>query len=421
MITVLSVQFSPNREIIMCYSNSTFCGRKMQRLLLFLAIYSISFLAQRDAFAQTVTGSFKFEGKLRNYKVFFPENYSSAESSPLVIYLHCYGFYASWGASYTGLHRVADTLGYITVYPDALDNWNSGVSDNPRYPTTDTDDVGFINALIDTMENRYSIDPERIYACGFSNGGFMSYKLACQLSNRLAAVASVSGVLSNSIAANCKANRSIPVLQIFGTGDNLYPGNNYFYSAEATFSYWLSNNNCTETTTTNLPDLDPEDGCTVEKISYTNCANNRSMLYYRIHGGGHTWPGGNTDKYSDGNTNNDINANYEILKFFNESQLTPTSVENYKNELLFSTYPNPFDSETTISFQIQKQSKLEIRIYSTTGQEIRTYLYQNLTPGTHELTWDGTNNFGENVSGGLYLISLSTLDFNKTSKVIFVR
>ena len=109
------------------------------------------------------------------------------------------------------------------------------------------------------------------------------------------------------------------------------------------------------------------------------------------------------------------------MKFFNESQLTPTSVENYKNDVLFKTYPNPFDTETTISFQIQKESKAEIRIYNATGQEIKTYLFHIKNSGTHEVAWDGTNNYGEYVSGGLYLISLTTLDINKTSKVIFVR
>ena len=91
-----------------------------------------------------------------------------------------------------------------------------------------------------------------------------------------------------------------------------------------------------------------------------------------------------------GNTTMNMNASYEILKFFNE-------------------------------FQLPKASKAEIRIYNVSGQEIKTFIFQKLSAGAHEIAWDGTNIDGEYVSGGLYLISLSTSDIHKTKKAIFIR
>lgn len=392
-------------------------------MIIFGGIFVLLLFAQNLTYAQVESGNFDFEGNNRNYKVFLPDNYSDASKFPLVFNFHPYGFDAQWQITYTRLQVFADTLGYIIVYPNAVENWNSGISDHSSYPTPDVDDVGFINALIDTLNNHYSIDLERIYACGFSNGGFMSLRLACELSHRIAAIASVGGSLPISIANNCDPTRTVPVLMVNGTDDLSLPigGNSDWYSVDQTVNLWIGHNNCLETSSVFIDDLDPADGCTVEKISYTDCDYNCNVLYYKVHGGGHTWPGGNTEKWISGNTNMDVNANYEILKFFNEAQLTPASVESHKIDVQLNTYPNPFDTETTISFQLLKASKVEIRIYNAAGQEIKTFLFQNKNASTHTVYWDGTNNYGEYGSGGLYMISLSTSDFHTTKKVIFIR
>ena len=165
------------------------------RKLLILSL-SISIMLSNISFAQIQTRSFDFDGNTRSYILFVPKNYPGDSSFPLVIYLHCYGWNAERGMNYTNLNQVADTANFVVAYPNAIPNWNSGVGDNRDWPTPDVDDVGFINALIDTLINNYSIDSDRIYACGYSNGGFMSYKLACRLSHRIAAIASVCGEIS---------------------------------------------------------------------------------------------------------------------------------------------------------------------------------------------------------------------------------
>ena len=152
---------------------------------------------QDSTIEHIVKGSFDFEGRARYYEVFLPEDYSRSANLPLMIYLHAYDWNPSIGMDYTRMNMLADTSGYIVVCPSAINRrWNSGIADNPNWPTPDVNDVGFINALIDTLDYNFSIDLERIYACGFSNGGYMSYKLACQLSHRIAAIASVGGIIS---------------------------------------------------------------------------------------------------------------------------------------------------------------------------------------------------------------------------------
>jgi polyhydroxybutyrate depolymerase len=282
----------------------------LRTFIILIFILSISL-----TYAQIQTGNFDFEGRNRNYMVFLPNNYTGTLNFPLVIYLHSYGWTANQGMNYTLLNQVADTSNFIVAYPSAIPNWNSGIGDNPNWPTPGVDDVGFINALIDTLSNHYSIDLEKIYACGYSNGGFMAYKLACQLSHRIAAIASVGGVISSNTEANCNPLRTMPVLQIHGTNDPWVSinGNTGWLSVDQTLSYWTNYNNCVEADTIILPDLDQTDGCSVEKISYTNCSN---VIYYKVINGGHTWPGAGPPGYPAGNTNQDIHASTLILNFF---------------------------------------------------------------------------------------------------------
>ena len=296
----------------------------------FLAVSAMACTSKTDeeetdnSFTQNQTGSFVFDGNSRKYMVFLPKNYPVDSNFPLVIYLHSYGWSASKGMNYTNLNQVADSANFIVAYPSAMPNWNSGISNNSNWPTPNVDDVGFINELIDTLINKYSIDSERIYACGYSNGGFMSYKLACQLSHRIAAIASVCGLMSTGTLADCAPGRPIPVLQIHGTTDpwvNIN-GSMGWLSVNNTLNSWIDNNNCSRADTTMLPDLDEGDGCRVERICHTDCANNCEIIYYKITNGGHTWPGAGPPGFAAGNTNQDINASVEIWGFFKKWTLS---------------------------------------------------------------------------------------------------
>ena len=240
-------------------------------LLLFICLL----LSINVVFAQLEDRSFDFDGETRNYTVFLPQNYQP--NMPVVMNLHAWGNSISKWMGYTMMNDIADTAGFIVVYPAGINKvWNwSGLSQG--------DDVGFISALIDTLDTKYNIDMARIYITGGSNGAFMTYRLLGEIGHRFAAAAPVAGALFD-LATNWKPIQVTPLLIINGTADQavLYDGaNNYHWSVEETINYWIQNNNCSlQADTLLLPDIDTTDNCTIEKISWTNCSDNSSIIHY---------------------------------------------------------------------------------------------------------------------------------------------
>ena len=293
------------------------CYTRKSSLIIVLFILS---LIPIISFAQ-VAGSFVFEGYTRYYIVYLPQNYNGSNEVPLVFNLHGYTLNMTQQMNYSRMNTVADSEGFIAVYPNAAgpnNSWNSGINGSPNI-----NDVGFIDALIDTLQTHYSIDTTRIFSCGFSLGGFMSNRLACELSNRIAAIATVGGTMAESIANTCSPDHFMPELLIHGTFDWCEPYNGAFdwLSVQEKLDLWTIFNQCTESDTTLLLDLDTLDGSTVQKINYTNCSDSVSVILYKVINGGHSWPGGDTSylylSWCDiGITNFDINASQEIWRFF---------------------------------------------------------------------------------------------------------
>lgn len=267
--------------------------------------------------------TFIFEGEERDYLLYLPDAYSTEVSLPLVIVLHSYGWKAKIAMWNTDFNEVAEKYGFVIVYPNATPNWNSGIGDNPSYPTPDSDDVAFIKALITEMRELYHIDLERVYATGYSNGGFMAYRLACEASDQIAAIASVGGAMPESVFDNCKPKRAVSVLEMHGTKDTTvqYNGRPGWKSMEEAIDFWSSNNACESVETQTMADIDPEDESTIEKISHTNCKDGSSVILMKVENGGHTWPGEDDSAY--GRVNKDIDASAEIWKFFEQYQLAP--------------------------------------------------------------------------------------------------
>lgn len=338
--------------------------------------------------AQVVVDTMLFDGIPRYFRYYVPASYNSSDPAELVVNMHGYGSNALQQQSYSNMNAVADTAGFIVVYPDGVNNaWNSfsiavGSSAN---------DVGFINALLDTFVDRYNIDTTRMYACGMSNGGFMSYRLACELGDRLAAIASVTGLMDAGIMANCNSGRPMPVLQIHGTSDATVPynGGTGLGSVDSTVAYWVGYNNCPTTAIIDsVPDYNTTDNSTAIRYSYQFCDSTTRVQLIKIVDGAHTWPGANI---AIGTTNQDINASVEIWKFFKHHDLSggdtgvdefPTGVNDglLLNDLVH-VYPVPMTDNLTIDLLSDEVTQLSL--YSILGSRVRhQYVQQgNVTAG----------------------------------------
>lgn len=199
---------------------------------------------------------------------------------------------------------ISDANGFIVCYPNGIDNsWNVGWSFG-----SNADDVGFLLALVDSLALEFSINYDRFYSCGMSNGGFMSYKLACEASDKIAAIASVTGSIVPSELKSCVPIRMMPVMQIHGTADPTVSYNGSVINApiDDIISFWSKRNGCNlMSETIQIEDINTLDQCTAERIQYTDCDEGTEVVLYKIEDGGHTWPYGTV---TIGVTNRDFNG-----------------------------------------------------------------------------------------------------------------
>lgn len=269
------------------------------------------------------TVSMEFNDWERKNLVMVPDDYSEEEDYPLVIYLHSSGNNPQKAMRNVDINWIGNDNGFIIAYPAARPNWNSGKGDNSSSRLPDNDDVLYISNLIDLMNEEYSIDLSRVYATGWSNGAFMAYKLACQLSDRIAAVASVGGLLSSSTLEECNPTRPVSILEIHGTKDGWvsYDGEEGWHSVDETIEYWVEINQCKIAEMSSIPDLDTNDGSTVEKITYHDCLDNSEVVLYKVIGGGNTWPDMPKD-FGFGKINRDINGGVVIWEFFEQHTIS---------------------------------------------------------------------------------------------------
>lgn len=274
----------------------------------------------------------------RTFKVYTPVSFDKSVSIPVVIALHGRGANGEGMMLVTrkGFNLLADSDRFLVVYPDGFElNWNDGRTDEEaedRAHMENIDDVGFISGLIDYMISEYNADPQRIYVTGISNGAIMSYRLACELSSRIAAIAPVDGSIPVALSGVCSPSKPVSVLAINNIQDPLVPFNGgeiynrkktlklgKVLSAKESVEFWVKQNGCSKkTVVSEMPDTDPEDGTRVVKEEYGGGSNGTEVILYSIDGGGHTWPGGiqYLPERKIGKTSRDISANEIIWSFF---------------------------------------------------------------------------------------------------------
>lgn len=375
-----------------------------KHLLVFTILLStLSFRAQT-----TVIDSIMSGGIYRNYRLYVPAIYSGATARPLIINMHGYTSNALQQQFYSNFGPIADTANFLMVFPNGTKNssgttfWNAGIGSS-------VDDIGFISHLIDSLKLQYNINLNRVYSTGMSMGGFMSHTLACELSNRITAIASVTGsIFTSQYGTYCHPTRPVPVMQIQGTADATVPyagsASQYMAPIDSVVKYWVTKNNCNPTAAfTNMPNTSTSDNCTAEHYVYSGGNLGSTVELFKIIGGTHSWPG---TPFTSSGTNQDINASKEIWRFFNKYNLASlTNIADVeKQNLAISIYPNP--AQTILNIRLDNEASLaSITITDVLGKVV-----------LFEATASNSINI-QSLEAGIYFLTVK----NKTNQIANVK
>ncbi len=270
------------------------------------------------------------EGSERSYQVYVPPGLDSVTAAPVVLVLHGAAMNGPMMARFSGMNSQADAAGFIALYPNGTGlaasflAWNAGGIGPPRKAP---DDVAFLGAVLDDISAARPVDPRRIYAAGMSNGGMMCYRLALEMSGRIAAIAAVGGTLTKT---DPRLPRPVSVIHFHGTDDRIVPygGPRHaspqglsFQSVPDTIAAFVRLTGCPPTPVIReLPDHF-EDGTTVRLTTYGPGRQRAEVVLVDIRGGGHTWPGQQPAVPLIGKSTREISANALIWEFFQKHPL----------------------------------------------------------------------------------------------------
>ncbi|MEC8033185.1 MAG: PHB depolymerase family esterase [Bacteroidota bacterium] len=348
--------------------------RRMINIMLFVPLIGLS--------QQQSLESINYDGNDREYIIYIPQSYSVNNPVPVLLAFHGgSGFADDFMNNEADFRSISDTAGFILVYPQALEDPNDGNSTNWLHKDpTDHKDIFFVEALIDDISTNYSIDTERIYACGYSLGGMFSYELACQLNNKITAISSVAGAAFFGAFSSCDIYHPTAVQSINGTEDGTHPYDDQngwgYFSVAAIDSFWAVNNNTDALPIiTPIPDINTADGSSVERYSWINGDGCVSVEELKITGGGHDWPSPLSPF-----TNQDINATSEVWNFVSkynmngliECDTISTSISSLTLPKV-SLQPNPSNGTFTVH---STQSILQIEVYNLLGKQVASEVGQ---------------------------------------------
>jgi polyhydroxybutyrate depolymerase len=279
-------------------------------------------------------------GKMkRSYYIRYPQTLESQERFPLLIVLHGGGRRnGNETAKITGFDKLTDEEKFIAVFPNGFDGkWHDGrlpKRKQDRYIKKQNNDIEFIKSLVDYLIKYEQVDEKRVYLSGLSNGGMMTMRMACEASEKFAAVAPVIANMPEVIVENCKPNQPVSFLLMNGTEDPMVPWKGgqvkaFFkergavLSSEETFRFWHEHNQCEKKaySSLSLPNINTKDKSVVKEEKYA-CKNNINMVFYSVQGGGHTLPGSEIPNLKRvlGPKNLDIDGAKVIWKFLSEQE-----------------------------------------------------------------------------------------------------
>ena len=287
-------------------------------------------------YPEFVDGTLNFQNRERVYTLHIPDSFDGTEAAPLVVFLHGGGGNAQSAQNFTNFNIFSDAHGFLMLYPqggfEAMPNsftWADGRGLAPD--VQGIDDVGFINALIEQLKTEYNINERKVYLSGFSNGSFLTQRIAFENNDQFAAIGIIGGTMSQELFNNGDPTRAIPLIYIFGTDDPLVPFDGGFVSDNSNFDpvvgiedavdFWIQNNNCQITLPeVKLPNSTITDNSDVTVFEYINGIAETKVKYYQVNGGGHTWPGVQIANPTLGVVNLDFQASEELWFFFNQFQ-----------------------------------------------------------------------------------------------------
>jgi polyhydroxybutyrate depolymerase len=388
-------------------------------------ILAAIFFLQFTSFANSQTGTsyertIKINGINRIYRLYVPDAYTGAKRVPLLFNLHGKTSSAQEQEQYGNFRPIADAENFILVHPQGMPD-NSGVNTwNVNDSEFNPSDIDFISNLIDKLSTEFNINTNRVYLAGLSFGGTMSYKLACELSEKITAIACVSGAMNFNQKSLCNPTHIMPVMQIQGTEDPIIPfdGNSNFMSMSQIVQYWSNVNDCNVSApeVTSIPNVVTTDQSTAKKNKYKN-GNYGLVELYKVIGGGHSWPG---SPYYIDVTNEDFSASEVIWDFLKQFRLPNLSFSNLgmvtnsedeekgsiqksnadiaKESNVIIATPNPFTNEISIQTNNSKLAS-EITVTNLLGQKVEL-----------EFNNRSENNFNLNTSDwkqGVYIISVN--------------
>lgn len=259
-------------------------------------------------------------GLKRSFVVHLPPDYGR-QLLPLVVNYHGYDNTATNFERYTNMAPEADQAKFIVVFPQgALDSanppkpsWNAGTG---AFGDTGTaDDVQFTSDMLNYLRRNYCVDTHRVYVTGYSIGASMAYRIACSLSNQIAAFATVEGAFYHIPPGGCQASRPIPVLEIHSLIDRYAPYNGdtgrKLIGVPTFLNLWFSINQCNANASQTIFQKNDVTG-----YKWTQCAQGTVVEHYKITDGGHVWPGSPIDMPNLGYTTHTIDANVVIWNFF---------------------------------------------------------------------------------------------------------
>ena len=275
------------------------------------------------------------DGRERRYLLHFPPQYDAARAWPLVLSFHGSNSNGQIQLEFTAMNETADREGFVVVHPfgsgerERLLFWNAGNCCGYAQKRA-VDDISFVRALLDRLNQEVAIDRDRVYATGMSNGAMMSYRLAAEMADVFAAIAAVAGTMG---AETCHPSQPVSILHFHGSDDEFVPveggvgrrsvTRTHHFSLAHTVRAWVNANGCPAQPVTETIANIHNDGTTTLRSRYGPGRADAEVVVYLIQGAGHTWPGRPPRPHYLGKTTYNINANDIIWDFFRRHARRP--------------------------------------------------------------------------------------------------